>query len=166
MFAKLVLTTFTIVRLLVPGKLDLPVVQQPVGQYGYVDPNQVTQFQSANSYGSIGLLAHNDAAGEKFFGLVVGDVLTVRSADGRELRFIVTEIREYQAERPGSAYSNLIDLRTAEVRTAAAVFYETYGRSGALVLQTCIAKDGIANWGRLIIIAQPVTADAVDKRLK
>jgi hypothetical protein len=36
------------------------------------------------------------------------------------------------------------------------VFTKIYAVKDRLVLQTCIAKDGIDSWGRLFVIAEPV----------
>jgi phage tail protein X len=41
--------------------------------------------------------------------------------------------------------------------TATDLFNHVYATGDRLVLQTCIANHGQASWGRLFIIAQPVT---------
>lgn len=58
----------TVVGIYVPGILALPVGQQPTDEAGYVTrkPDQLTQFNLAERYGTIGILAHNDLAGSDF----------------------------------------------------------------------------------------------------
>jgi hypothetical protein len=46
--------------------------------------------------------------------------------------------------------------------TVQQVFYQTYGVSSQLILQTCIASQGLDTWGRLIVIAAPYTPAAFE----
>jgi hypothetical protein len=135
----------------------LSVVQQPSGNAGYVSTggyNVVTQFGMASSYGSVGMLAHNYLAGSYFSNLSIGSEIVVIYGDGSTVSYTVSEVRKYQALTPNSAYSNFVNLsNTSETLTSSDVFYETYGTSGALVLQTCISQDGNSSWGRLFVIA-------------
>jgi hypothetical protein len=135
----------------------LNVVQQPSGNAGYVSTggfNVVTQFGLASSYGSVGMLAHNYLAGSYFSNLSIGSEIVVIYGDGSTVSYTVSEVRKYQALTPSSAYSNFVNLsNTSETLTSSDVFYETYGASGALVLQTCISQDGNSSWGRLFVIA-------------
>ena len=52
----------------VPGFMALPIVQQPSGNTGFVSeqPGTATQFQLAQRYGVLGLLAHNYLSGREF----------------------------------------------------------------------------------------------------
>jgi hypothetical protein len=146
-----------IVGLYVKDILALRVVQQPSGDSGYVSASSsevATQFGAASSYGSIGMLAHNYLAGSYFSGLSSGNVISVIYGDGKTVDYTVSQVRQYQALSPNSTTSNFIDLSNpSKTLTSTDVFKQTYGKSGALVLQTCISKDGNSSWGRLFVIA-------------
>jgi hypothetical protein len=142
------------------GAFSFPVVQQPAGQPGYVSSTtgKVTEFGMALKYGSQGFLAHNNLAGASFFSVEVGDVITLTYADGSTDNFEVTQIRRLQAVSPNSPTSRFIDLDNNNASlTAVDLFYQTYGVKDTLVLQTCIAKGDQLSWGRLFIVANPVT---------
>lgn len=137
-------------------KFALTVVQQPSGNAGYVSTSSetVTQFGLATSYGSTGLLAHNYLAGKYFSNLSSGATITVIFGDGSKKNYTVSEVRQYQALDPTNIYSNFVNLSDSSKKLSSTdVFNETFGKSGALVLQTCISKDGNSSWGRLFIIA-------------
>lgn len=142
------------------GLFAFPVVQQPANQPAFVSSEDgvITQFAMASSYGSLGFLAHNTLAGAEFSSIQVDQVIAVVYGDGRYVNYRVTEIRKYQATRPNSPYSSFIDLATKKKLTAQQLFMQTYGIKGALVLQTCIASNGIDTWGRMFIIAKPETS--------
>ncbi len=146
-----------IVGLYADGVFALKVVQQPSGNSGYVSAASsevVTQFGMASSYGSIGMLAHNYLAGKYFTSLSGSSKIVVIYGDGKTVTYKVSTVRKYQALTPNSTRSNFIDLSNPDkTLTATDVFKQTYGNKGALVLQTCISKDGNSSWGRLFIIA-------------
>lgn len=127
------------------------------GSAGYVTGNagEVTRFGLASSYGSLGLLAHNYLAGASFFTLSPGSTIHVVYGDGSVKDFVVSNIRSFQALQPNSAYSNFIDLDTGNQLSSTKVFKSIYNSSHPLVLQTCIARDGISTWGRIFVIAVP-----------
>jgi hypothetical protein len=136
-----------------------PVVQQPAGKPSYVstEDGKVTQFASASKYGSIGLVAHNNLAGANFSLLQVGDIITLVYGDGSARNYSVTQIKQYQALSPTSPYSSFKDLDDpSTILSVNTVFTKIYAVKDRLVLQTCIAKDGIDSWGRLFVIAEPV----------
>jgi len=142
------------------GAFSFPVVQQPAGQPGFVssEEGKVTEFGLAAKYGSQGFLAHNHKAGAAFFKVRVGDVITLRYANGSTDTFEVTQLRRLQAVSPNSATSRFIDLDNDNASLSAVdLFYQTYGVKDLLVLQTCIANGAELSWGRLFIIATPVT---------
>lgn len=146
----------------VQNKLLFSVVQQPGDQPGFVSSrtDTVTQFSYASQYDSIGLLAHNTLAGAEFFKLEPADEITLIYGDGHLAKYIITDIREFQALSPYSQYSTFIDLHMPEEElTYQELFFDTYGTGDNLVLQTCIAQKGVDSWGRLFIIASPVDAD-------
>jgi hypothetical protein len=141
----------------VPDVLALPVVQQPVGNPGYVsqDADTVTQFGMAAEVGNVGLLAHNNLAGQEFTNLSLGDEVRLVYGDGKVEYFIVTQMLRYQALQPYSPYSEFRDLETSQTITAEELFRKAYRGDRHVTFQVCIAADGIDAWGRLFIIAQP-----------
>lgn len=142
-----------------PGVFSLDVLQQPTDDPGFVSRKEdsVTQFRLASNYGSKGFLAHNDLAGAQFFGVEVGDVLTVRYTNGSLETYGVVQIRHLQALSPLSPWSKFSDLdNNNALLTAVDLFYQTYGEKDKLILQTCIAQGDELSWGRLFIIAEPV----------
>ena len=141
----------------VPDVLSLPVIQQPVGNPGYVsqNPGVVTQFSMAAEVGNVGLLAHNHLAGETFVDLSVGDEVRLVYGDGTIEYFIVTELLEYQALQPYSPYSEFRDLETNQTITVTDLFRKVYRGDRHVTFQVCIAENGIDAWGRLFVVAQP-----------
>jgi len=143
----------------VQGVMAHAIEQQPYGHAGFVssEANTITQFSIASEVGNIGLLAHNYLAGINFSALTAGDVITLVYGDGRTENFYVEQILQYQATSPLSPYSNFIDLNTQEFLTAEGLFNKVYRGDYHLTLQTCIEKDGDLSWGRLFIIAKPIS---------
>jgi hypothetical protein len=150
----------------VDGLFAYPVVQQPAGQPAYVSTaaDTVTQFGTAASFGSLGFLAHNNLAGARFAHLEHGDLVAVVYGDGHYVLYQVKNIRRLQALQPTNPYSAFLDLVTGEQFTAEALFYQTYGVAGTLVLQTCIASEGSDSWGRLFILAEPLPPEPPGKQ--
>ncbi len=157
-------STQQITGLYVESLFSYPVVQQPGGQPAFVstNDNQVTQFQSASSYGSLGFVAHNTLAGVKFPEIQMGEVITLVYGDGHFTQYQVSQIRQLQALQPNNPYTSFVDLSNNQTLTVEDVFYQTYGVSGQLVLQTCIASQGNDSWGRLFVIAVPYTPTAYE----
>ena len=148
----------TITGVYAENVLAYPVVQQPAGSAAFVSNQDgvVTQFALAAQYGNVGLLAHNYMAGDAFYNLSLNQDLYVVYGDGETARYVVTAFRRFQALQPYSPYSEFIDLDTRAYYTASSLFYEVFGRSETLVLQTCIAAEGVDSWGRLFVIAERV----------
>ncbi len=143
-----------------PQLFTLPVVQQPVDDTTYVSdtPGVVTQFGMASQFGGVGMLAHNTLAGANFSRLGLNQLIALVYGDGTLRLFRVAAIRTFQALDPGNAYSNFIDQENpGEILSAGQVFIEIYGHANQVVLQTCMQKDGDFSWGRLFVIAKPVT---------
>lgn len=149
----------------VQGVMAYPVLQQPANNAGYVSSlnGRLTQFKLASTYGTIGLLAHNYLAGASFSQLKEGDIITLVYGNGRTSSFMVTDIQSYKAQTPTSPYSNFTDLETNDFYTAEQLFKKVYAGDYHLTLQTCIEKDGDLSWGRLFIIAKPVTESTILK---
>lgn len=149
-----------VVGVFVPGDLALRVVQQPAGNAAYVsnEAEVVTQFRMAQDYGVTGLLAHNTLSGELFFEVGEGELVVVVYGDLHTETYRVTSVRRFQALNPTSPYSNFVDLdQPGSKLSAADLFYQVYGQSGTVVMQTCITENGNDSWGRLFVIAEQVT---------
>ncbi|MCW5876950.1 MAG: hypothetical protein KIS85_08730 [Anaerolineales bacterium] len=138
--------------------LAYPVGGQPSGDPGYVtsNPGQVTRFGMAGQYGSHGFLAHNYLAGAAFFQLSAGQIITLVHGDGSTSEYRIVDIRSFQALTPDSTQSRFVDLESGKELSASNLFHQIYNSNHPVVLQTCIAKDGISTWGRMFILAVPV----------
>lgn len=133
------------------------VVSQPAGKPEFVSSisGVATRFELPSRYGNIGLIAHNYLSGKHFLELKQGDSLFVMDGFGRSRRYQVTTVRRYQALQPRSPRSNFIDLDTQEFCSASEVFKRVYMGDHRLVLQTCIERGNIEEWGRFFVIAEP-----------
>jgi hypothetical protein len=136
----------------------LRIVQQPRGRPEFVSgmSGVATSFQLASQYGTIGLIAHNFLGGRFFLESKVGDEIHVLDGFGRSRCYRVIGIRQFQALEPRSPRSRFIDLDTHQTSTASDVFKEIYTGEHHLVLQTCIEKGQIKEWGRQFVIAELV----------
>ncbi len=150
--------TWQMVGIFVEDKFEISVVYQPSSNPGFVSgiEDTATKFDMASDYGTLGMLAHNHLAGEYFFELESGDLVYVIYGDGSYDQFEVSEIKQYQALSPYSAYSNFVDLEDDSYLSVEQLFYLIYQGDGELVLQTCIDNEGIDSWGRYFVIAEPV----------
>lgn len=142
----------------VAGFMALPIVQQPSGNTGFVSeqPGTATQFQLAQRYGVLGLLAHNYLSGREFYRLVEGLKVMVINGDGSLENYRITKVVEYQKVTPGSNWSHYINLETGERLTTYQVFGEYYQGAHHLTFQTCLEKDGLETWGLRFVVAEPV----------
>lgn len=146
----------------VKNTMQLSVVDQPADMPGFVSssPDVVTDFAQARLYGSIGLLAHNNLAGEVFNELDEGEEIVLVYGNGKVEKYVVSEIREFQATEPLSPYSSFINLTDPNaILTNEELFFDTYGVAGRLILQTCISKSNDDSWGRLFIIADELISN-------
>ena len=136
----------------------LRVVNQPSNKPEFVSDisGVVTNFQLASRFGNIGLIAHNYLGGRHFSDLKIGDMVYVMNGFQDKRCYQVTSIHCYQALNPRSSRSNFIDLETREMHSVNEVFKKIYTGEHHLVLQTCIEKGNIKEWGRLFVIAVPV----------
>jgi hypothetical protein len=142
------------------GLFALPIIHQPRGNPGFVSsqPGVVTQFSMAEDYNTTGLLAHNTLAGAEFEHVTVGQILTLVYANGERKIYQVSSIERYQALNPHNTRSDFLSIAEGNMRlTATELFNRIYAPGNRLVLQTCIANQGNFSWGRMFIIAQPVT---------
>ena len=141
------------------GNMAFEVGGQPSGNAGYVtsSASEVTRFGLASQYGSKGFLAHNYLAGASFFNLSSGDIITLVYGDGSTQNYQIQTVRRFQALQPNSTQSNFVDLDNGGNLSASDLFHQIYNSDNPVVLQTCIANDGISTWGRLFVIAVPVS---------
>ena len=150
-----------VVGVYVPETLALPIAQQPENNNNYVstDPNLITQFRAAERFHTIGLLAHNYLAGEQFYGIRPAQTVVLIYGDGSLRYYQVNEIQKFQALSPSSPQSDFIDLSDPSSRriTAGDVFNRVYTQGDRVVFQTCILSNGDSSWGRMFIIATPMT---------
>lgn len=140
--------------------VELLIAGQPGGSIGYVSdlPGVVTSFQQAEKLGSTGLMAHNYLSGEEFFGLEIGDRILMSDERTDEIiAYQVIDVEQYQALQPTSIHSKFQNLESDEIVSAHQLSQAIYGQAGHLILQTCIEKEGDQEWGRLFIVAEPVS---------
>ena len=151
--------THLVQRVFTPGVLDLTVVQQPAGQSMYVSAGEAeaTQFRLASRYGNIGLLAHDYLAGSAFSQLAVGTIVHLTYTDGEVESYMVSQVLRYEALRPDSTLSAFRDLASGQIVSASRLFSSVYAGRHHLTFPTCITNLGDLNWGRLFVIAVPVT---------
>jgi hypothetical protein len=135
------------------------VVEQPGGHPEFVSgiSNVATRFSLPTKYGNVGLIAHNFLSGKYFLELQPGDSIYLMDGFGKRRRYEIKSIRRYQALEPRSPRSNFIDLDTQEFCSASEVFKRVYMGSERVVLQTCIQKGSIEEWGRHFVIAEPAS---------
>jgi hypothetical protein len=147
-----------IVGIYAPGAFALPVVQQPASNPGFVSnvPETITQFGLASDYGTIGFLAHNTLSGTHFFDLQVGQTIVLIYGDGSVKTYIIHDQLSYQALSPNSPYSRFKDLDNSDIEISSTdLFNQVYTEDGQLIFQTCIASNGLENWGRYFVLATP-----------
>ena len=152
-------TADDLVGIYIPELLAAQVIQQPEGNAGFVTPwpNFVTQFSTASRFGSTGLLAHNYLAGRGYSQLGKNQTFHLVYGNGRTSTFVVTEILRYQALEPNSVTSSFKDLENGTLLSASELFLKVYNRPGMVIFQTCISAEGDPSWGRLFIIAEPLS---------
>jgi hypothetical protein len=143
----------------VPGVMAYKVVQQSASNPGYVSPTVgiITQFSMAIPYGVIGLLAHDNLAGENFIKLKPGQEVRIIYGDGKVAYYTINYLNRYKAIDSHSTNSNFADLNSGNVYTAAQIFNIYYQGGNQVTFQTCIEQNGDFSWGRLFITAIPRT---------
>ena len=145
----------------VAGVFSLPVVQQPDGEVNYVDINEntVTEYSRSTPYDVIGLLAHNTLrSGQSFFKLKPGQDVVLVYGNGRQVRYRIDRVENYQALSYTDPFSNFIDLNGpgGQLILNEDLFRKIYTNSGQLVFQTCFEANGDPSWGRMFVIANPL----------
>lgn len=150
--------TQAIRSVLVPHAFSYAVVQQPEDEPYYVssESDLVTEFGLAREHNSIGLLAHNNLAGNSFKYLKLGQEIYIVEKNGKTERYTVSAIYRFQALESSETGSHFVDLKSGKTLTASDVFTQMYTGAPHLTFQTCIYAKGNASWGRLFVIATPV----------
>ncbi|GAB4478843.1 MAG: hypothetical protein Kow0088_19100 [Anaerolineales bacterium] len=138
-------------------KFAARITQQPDNNYSFIswEADVLTQYMLAEE-DVVGLLAHNTHAGQYYFLLTLGDKFYLIADNAFTQLYQVNQIDRYQALQPNSNTSDYKNLDTGEVLTTAQIFSRYYMGDPHVTLQTCIAQNGLANWGRLFIVALPV----------
>ncbi|MBN2502660.1 MAG: hypothetical protein JXB38_17915 [Anaerolineales bacterium] len=111
--------------------------------------NVVGQYGRARN---IGLLAHNYAAGAKFYALTPGMKIKIIYGTGRVRTFTVKKIDRYQASDPQDFSAPFIHTQSGKQISAKGLFKSMY--SSGVTFQTCITKDGTSTWGLLFVRAK------------
>ena len=152
----------------VAGTLALGVHQQSETNPFYISlaPDAATQFRYAAYTNVIGLLAHNDSSGASFFHLSLGQEVWIIYGDGARQGYVVTGVYRYQALQPDSRRSQFADLASGEVLTSAQLYDRVYRGGRHVTFQTCIQENGLAAWGRLFVIAEPLSDSAPEGDLE
>jgi len=147
----------------VPGKLNMRVVQQPAGRPDFIsiEDGVATQYSFAASAGTVGLLAHNTAAGADFSKLTYGDRVNLLFSDGTKRVYKIARIMKYQALQPQDQMSPFYDQQSGTTISALDLFKRVYMIGDKVTFQTCIARDGNDSWGRLFVIAEPLENQAI-----
>ena len=145
----------------VPGQFALPVIQQPAGDGNFVDGNDgtTTEYARSAAFNVVGLLAHNTlSSGKAFFKLKPGQEVVLVYGNGRQARFRIERVENYQALGPNDPYSDFIDLNGpgGQLVRNEELFQRIYTHPGQLVFQTCFEANGDPSWGRMFVIANPV----------
>jgi len=148
-----------LVGIYVSNVMALHIVQQPNGDPAYIDRTggTATQFARAGLFGVIGLLAHNFLSGREFFQINSGQDLVLVYGNGRTAHYTVTEIGDFQRLSRSDLRSDFINLETQQKESANQVFAHYYQQKQVLTLQTCIARNGISDWGVRFIMARPTS---------
>jgi hypothetical protein len=143
----------------VPGVMAFPVLQQTAGDPAMVisQDGVITQFGAAATNHVIGLLAHNNLAGAVFSNLKIGQEIRIIYGDGRVEHFIVATISSFKANDPENPYSTFSDWKSDITYSAQDIFKMFYMGERHVTFQTCILKDGVPSWGRLFVMAVPVS---------
>jgi hypothetical protein len=143
--------------LYVAGILALRVVQQPADDPAYIsqEDGTATEFQKADLFDAVGLLAHNTLAGRDFFKLSEGRELILIYGDGRVKYFHVSEVADFQRLTLADLRSDFLPLDSNQKQTADQVFARFYQQAHRLTLQTCLRRGDIADWGVHFVVADP-----------
>jgi hypothetical protein len=138
--------------------IALPVIQQPAGEVGFVSDNsgEITEFQSARKNNVIGLLAHNYLSGSLFYQISPGDIVFVIFGNGTIRRYQVEGHYYFERLDRSNLRSHFVDLSNGATLTSDMVFDRFYKGNHQLTFQTCLARNGISNWGLQFTHALPI----------
>ena len=112
----------------------------------------VGQYAQAKKKGNIGLLAHNYAAGAKFYSLTPGMKVKIIYGNGNVKTLTVKKVDRYQASDPQNYAAPFINSQTGKQISARALFNKMY--TSGVTFQTCITQNGSSTWGLLFVRAK------------
>lgn len=115
------------------------------GAYVPIHPDYVARIDAP----AIALAAHNTKAGAFFLQLHPGSQVSYTDD-----LYTVQEVIFMQALLPNDPAGDLVNMEDGKQRTAGETWDYIYNRPGALVLQTCVERDGLTTWGRWFVIAE------------
>lgn len=140
------------------GSFDLPIIQQPGDNPIYVagGADVITQFGKPAQEGVTGLLAHNYRSGKEFYGLTLGQRITVYYGGDVTRAYQVTSIQRFQKVDHTDIYSDLIDLETNARVSSTEVYNRFYAGSPHVTFQTCLEGEGYLDWGLYFVVAEPL----------
>lgn len=148
----------TIYGVYAPNLFAFWVVQQPPGDGEYISsgPLEVTQFASAASFGTIGLLAHGGTflAGKEFYRLLPDDLIALIYGDGTIVDYRVTATDWWTVLDPDTRTTFYLPAEDTTIDWTR-LYFRYYAVDGQLTLQTCFEVDGRATGGLLFVTAQP-----------
>lgn len=110
----------------------------------------VGQYAQAKS--NIGLLAHNYAAGAKFYELTPGMKVKIIYGNRKVKTFTVKKVDRYQASDPQNYSEPFMHTLSGKQMSAQELFKKMY--SSGVTFQTCITQNGSATWGLLFVRAK------------
>jgi hypothetical protein len=128
-----------------------PVVQQPDWLFISNGNWTLTQYSvPVEICESNVLLAHRQRpAGAMIGRLEIGDYLMWKG-----VRYVVVDLEDYQALDGSNPYTDYL-TEEGERISSTDHFYRAFCHPGALVLMTCIIRNGQGNWGRRVVLAFP-----------
>jgi hypothetical protein len=143
----------------VPGIMAVQVVEQGENGAGYISREEetLTRFGMADAFGTVGLLAHNHLAGKYFASLKPGQIVYLIYGNSQVNAYMITQVLSFQANEPYNPYGTFRNLETGTESSAEELFRQVYTGSFHITLQTCIAQGDQPSWGRLFVIAIPLT---------
>jgi len=146
--------------------LEFQVVEQPAGRKTFVseEKDTLTAFSTPARQGIYGFLAHNFLAGKHFLKLKSGSLIEISDQEGKQKKYEVKQVLDFQAKDPHSPRSDFINLKTGKSLSSTALFVKMYSGAHRLVLQTCISKEGNDEWGRRFLIAKPLSKKNVSSK--
>ncbi|MBI9051966.1 MAG: hypothetical protein JEZ00_21300 [Anaerolineaceae bacterium] len=141
------------------GVFAAKVIQQPEGDVLFLPDSEDTIVLLSDAkkwYGNVGLSAHRNLAGRYIAELELGNIVQVIYGDGTMMDYEIVEVRSYQAISPDDLYSDFRDLDNNQLYSSTELFEKAFGGENRIGLITCISKDDINSWGRIVVNGVPI----------